>query len=383
MASAPPAGVPLLSRQDTDALVRSNEDRQSERTFAAALVELKVPPGLAAQLAQDDQRVGKRIYLLDNSGSMAEGDGSTLLDAGRGTLKPVDCSRWEELCALVRDHARWNVICGTPCEFVLLNSPRGPGQPPVEDIDYICCHDDKGGVDTVEKWLQKTGPRGVTPLSLRLQEIRTRIHLEAQDLAAKGQMVFLTIVTDGLPTSTTSGESTKADRDQLATELRLMCGELPVQLVIRLCTNDDSVVDFYGNLDQDLELPMDVLDDIAGEAAELKKLGNDWFVYTPLLHRIREAGTLSKVFDNLDEKRLTKAEVRNFASLLLVGESDKQSLRLMDEKAFAAKASSDARGAPPVYDPATKKLAPYLNESKMRKALGLSGGLLSCFAWCS
>ena len=35
---------------------------------------------------------------------------------------------------------------------------------------------------------------------------------------------------------------------------------------------------------------MEVLDDIESEAKEIMAAGNGWLVYTPLLHKIREAG---------------------------------------------------------------------------------------------
>ena len=47
---------------------------------------------------------------------------------------------------------------------------------------------------------------------------------------------------------------------------------LPVWVVIRLCTDNDSVVDYWNNIDGQLELDMDVLDDFASEAKEVSRL---------------------------------------------------------------------------------------------------------------
>ena len=42
-------------------------------------------------------------------------------------------------------------------------------------------------------------------------------------------------------------------------------------MVIRLCTDEDRIVDYWNNIDQQIELNMDVIDDPQGEAEEIHR----------------------------------------------------------------------------------------------------------------
>merc|ERR1711972_384139 len=144
--------------------------------------------------------------------------------------------------------------------------------------------------------------------------------------------------TDGLPDS----------RQAFTTELKRVMTTLPVQAVIRLCTDDSNVVQFYNGIEEDIEMPLDVLDDPMGEAEELVSQGNGWFAYTLVLHRIREGGTFLKILDLLDERMLTNMETIIFVQDLLKVPEDQ--MLSSDPAAFCDEVQRLLVGATPVHN---------------------------------
>merc|ERR1711904_136279 len=116
--------------------------------------------------------------------------------------------------------------------------------------------------------------------------------------------------------------SSDSQKRELVQILKRLGFELSVFIVIRLTTDNDSVVDYYNQVDAELELPLEVIDDIKSEAKEIRSQLNGWLTYSPLLHKIREGGTFVKLLDLLDERRLTPTEVSVLAQLLLRREQE-------------------------------------------------------------
>jgi len=246
-------------------------------------------------------------------------------------------------------HAQWNATIGTPCEFVLLNPGPGPVQ---EGRDFVRINRGSepvaSSLESLRRMLDGTQPGGVTPLRDRLEEIYRRIQAQQMELANNGQRVVLVIATDGLPTSSSSGTSTAVHKQQLVEILNRLGFELSVFLVVRLCTDDDDVVEYYNKVDEELELPLEVIDDLQSEAKEIRNQGNRWLTYSPMLHKIREGGTFVKLLDVLDERRLTPTEVSVFVQLLLRREQDEPMPRGAEDFCRALDAIAPI---PLVYDP--------------------------------
>jgi len=88
-----------------------------------------------------------------------------------------------------------------------------------------------------------------------------------------------------------------------------------VWTVIRLCTDEVAVTQFYNALDAHLEISIEVLDDYTCEAQEVYK-HNPWITYSLPLHRCRELGYHERLFDLIDERPLTAGEVKSFCCLV-------------------------------------------------------------------
>lgn len=125
----------------------------------------------------------------------------------------------------------------------------------------------------------------------------------APALHASGQKAVVVIATDG-----------ESSDGNIADAMRPL-QSLPVWVVVRLCTDDDKVVDYWNNIDAQLELEMDVLDDLFGEAAEVTS-ANPWLVYGEPMHRLREFGVHLKEFDLIDEAKLSPDEMRVVCSIV-------------------------------------------------------------------
>lgn len=166
--------------------------------------------------------------------------------------------------------------------------------------------DAKTDVESALELMQRSHPIGQTPLLQHIKDIIQEIQPMRATLLSSGKRVAITICTDGVPSDAT--------RPVFLEWLRKL-EALPVWLVIRLCTNEPHVVDFYNDLDSELETSVDVIDDFQGEALDICRQ-NPWLNYGMPLHRARERGFHLRVLDFLDECPLSTNEQKEVCSIL-------------------------------------------------------------------
>jgi hypothetical protein len=216
--------------------------------------------------------------------------------------------------------------------------------------------------------IREVSPCGVTPLSERVREIATTIESMKDDLFAKGQKVVIVLATDGLP-SDKYGDSTQWHLKDFKNALQSLEG-LPVWVVIRLCTDDEDVVEFYNNIDSHLEISLDVLDDFLAEAIEVYE-HNKWLNYALPLHRMREMGFYHKLFDLIDERPMTRDEIKDFFQLLygadvLDGLPDPQ----VDWPKFLDRIATVTKTQKMQWNPIKKKFTPWVDIRRLDYEFG-------------
>ena len=88
--------------------------------------------------------------------------------------------------------------------------------------------------------MSKAKPSGVTPLTERVNQVYDDLVSLKESLNMEGRRVAIILATDGLPTDS-RGISDAHSKQCFVSSLRRL-EELPVWLVIRLCTDDEEVV---------------------------------------------------------------------------------------------------------------------------------------------
>ena len=207
----------------------------------------------------------------------------------------ISCSRWTELTEALKFHVNFARQASAPSEFRLLN-----GAPPIR----IGMNDsEEANRLTALNAILEGSPSGGTPLCRHIREVIVQIRAAEQELRANGQKACVIIATDG--------ESSDGNIAEAMAPLK----DLPVWVVVRLCTDEDRIVQYWNSIDEQLELSMDVLDDLSGEASEVHEK-NPWLTYGEPIQRLREFGIAIKELDLLDEAPLSKEQARLYARIM-------------------------------------------------------------------
>lgn len=348
-----------------------DEEQEQNRRLAAQqlteehvsiLVEQGFSLGLAKALAENTQSFDQRIWIVDNSGSMQIGDGHRVKDIdGKITLLPA--TRWEEIQDTVIYHSQMAAVLNSHTRFRLLNDPGQTvgGQEFSVGRSSTTVEND---IRQARKIITRAKPDGVTPLTAHIWDIQQEIRQMLPKLQRTGRRVAVVLATDGLPTDD-QGYGGEEITNEFIQALRSLEG-LPVWLVIRLCTDETNVTDFYNQLDTMLELSLEVLDDFMGECKEVHS-HNPWLNYALPMHRCRELGYHDRLFDLIDERLLTKGELRDFCVLLFGTDYSTIPDPVVDWKGFLAYVQGRLNNEQPQWDPIQKKLKPWINIKKLNR----------------
>jgi hypothetical protein len=155
----------------------------------------------------------------------------------------------------------------------------------------------------------------LNPLAKQVRRIEKYLTPEAGRIKANNKFVSVVICTQG-KTTDEGGQTGTAVRKDLEKSL-VSLAKLPVKIVLRLCTDEEEVVDYFNALDAKLDC--DVLDDFWGEAMEVY-LHNPWLTYGIGLHRLREAGLATDLIDDLDEKGFSLDQIHKFCTEIFLSD---------------------------------------------------------------
>ena len=412
---------------------RHDNTKHLDNPNNAWLRDLGLPFGLRNTLLDNIAEVSnKRIWIIDNSGSMKMMDGHEVLPPNdgkkdhqtdnekvlvrRGSLTNAaadgDTTRWAELRETVMTHAQLLSILKAPTDFRLLNPPSNGGPqkfrvgynnniqvlpsmpaifrrknqsdsnqqnnnnfqlPSMPSMPNIFGRRGNLESNRVEKFMSRNKPKGKTPLHEAVLEARRDIIRVLPQLRTDGTKVTIVICTDGSSTGSESqgkenGEATPVEPYQeLEAALESLQG-LPVNVVIRLCTDYGEVVDFYNGLDEKFGETsfLDVIDDYEAEAAQVHGQ-NPWLNYALVLHRMRELGLQgsSRLLDCLDQRPFTGDEIREFVALLFGTTPDLLPDPLCDWENFVSEIDRFQQREQMHWNPAKKAVTPWIDTEEL------------------
>ena len=316
-----------------------------EKAMRAYLTENQWPPGLQTALVDTCKKMPVRFFITDDSGSMLTNDGHRIVGAG-DKKKLIACTRWSELVSSLKFHATLAHKAHAPSEFRLLNNaePVLVGMP--------------GDDEALELIMDvfNDGPGGQTPICAQIHEVVKKIKSIDDQLRANNQRAAVIIATDGISTDGDVADAMRPLQD------------LAVWVVVRLCTDDDEVIEYWNNIDSELELEMDVLDDVEGEAKEVRAV-NDWLYYGEPLHRLREFGAAIKEMDLIDEDALSSEQMSVIVSHLCCGA---KRLPHPDEDwgVFVDTVKKGLKEHKLTWDPIERQPQPWVNVKLLEKHYG-------------
>ncbi len=198
----------------------------------------------------------------------------------------VSSSRWTELGDSIKFVLEFASAAGAITEFRFVNAadPILIGFTDIDDVEH------KENVDIVRRVLDQY-PSGTGDLSSHIGKVAQEIESSAAIFRSKGQKASVIIATDCY------------DNTESILVLLEPLKRLPVIVTVRLCTDDEKVLNAWAGAAHDLAGLVDLLDDYNEESIKIACV-NPWLTYGLPLHQFRELGMGIRELDILHEDLL-------------------------------------------------------------------------------
>ena len=200
--------------------------------------------GLASLILDHALNHPIQIWLVDNCETMHKNDGHLVSQWVKGKVEIVDCSQWEEVTSTILWHAKRAAWCQTPMVMRLLHDPGTHAGPQQVAVSASRHYSSKEEVERLRTLLKKTRPNGLTsPVYLHMKELFPSIQSLVPILHQTRKRLTLCVCTDSIPTDEFGEENPRMIAEFLVTLQQLV--NWPVQVVIRLTTNKERVVQSF------------------------------------------------------------------------------------------------------------------------------------------
>lgn len=329
------------------------QNRIDSEAVSRFLINNSWPEGLREVFLESCQQFLFRFILVDNTGSMLINDGRKIV--GRDEkCKIVECSRWSELSDFLHFQARLSEAAKIPTEFRLIN---GDGKSIIVGTGL----DQGRGLQDLLKYFSEA-PHGSTNLCAQVNSLVATIRQLEPILREHGKKVYVMM--------TTHGEATDGNLIEALKPLQ----DLPVWLVIRLHTTNDAILQFWREVDCQLELDLDVISDVVIESQEVFQI-NPWLTYGHPLHQLRLLGSFYKEIDLIDEHRMPISEMTKLCRFILGSKLNISELPSNDPEALISLLSDYFKESPSIPNLAPASNSVYMIKSPAPSVRGITKGL--------
>lgn len=247
--------------------IKPTVDEGKESSFQELLARLGIPRGLLASVLAQRSSCYSMVLLLDNSSSMKKRDSRIIgrpIDIGKDSPEIESCenmTRWHEVraCVSFLSYIAEKFWIRTKLRLVNVDG----------DGDHkfsLCCGSPDDVTDEVlhlkSALKHATLAQDRCPLTAQIHKISKIVSDMTPALNAYDQKITVVVFTQGLPTDKL-GASTRSVQHEFWSELQAL-SKLPVKLIVRLCTDNQEVINVYNKFDGRTS-SIDVLDDYWGE----------------------------------------------------------------------------------------------------------------------